>query len=104
MTVTVFNSSMLEFVAQQSNPLFGIGSNSSRVVGTTRHSWVDTPLGLMLRTRMLLGLMARGSTSTFDTSAIAGLTNPIIGKSYIVSSFGATRSTVCLGGVVRRGC
>jgi hypothetical protein len=49
---------------------------------------------------MLVGLMAPGSTSTFDTSAIAGVANPIIGKSYIVSLFGATRSTVCLGGVV----
>jgi hypothetical protein len=87
MTVTVFNSSMLEFVAQQSNPLFGTGSNSSRVVGTTRHTWFDSPSGLLLRTQMFMGLMAPGSTSKFDTSAIAALANPIIGKAYIVSLY-----------------
>jgi hypothetical protein len=96
MTVTVFNNSMLEFVAQQSHLLFGTGSNSSRVVGTTRHTWFDSPDGLMLRTQMLLGLMAPGSTSRFDTGAIAGLANPVIAKSYVVSIFGsATHITVC---------
>uniref|UniRef100_A0A383W4B0 Uncharacterized protein n=1 Tax=Tetradesmus obliquus TaxID=3088 RepID=A0A383W4B0_TETOB len=83
MTVTVFNSSMLEFVAQKSNPFFGDGP---RVVGNTRHTWSDSPAGLQLRTQMFLGLMAPGSNSVFDTSWIAALANPIIAKSYIGSA------------------
>jgi hypothetical protein len=82
MTVTVFNSTMLEFVATKSNPFFG---NGSRLVGNTRHTWSDSPDGLQLRTQMLLGLMAPGSTTVFDTGFIAGLANSIIAKSYIVS-------------------
>lgn len=89
MTVTIFNSSMLEFAAYKSNPFFG---NTSRVVGNTRHTWSDSPEGLQLRTQMWTGLMAPGSTTVFDTSFVAGLANPIIAKTYIVSVSSAGRS------------
>jgi hypothetical protein len=83
MTVTVFNSSMMEFVAQQSHPLFG--GNGTRVVATTRHTWADSPAGLQLRTQMLLGLMACGSRDKFDLSLLATPVNAVIKKVYLVS-------------------
>lgn len=83
MTVTVFNSSMMEFVAQQSHPLFG--GDGKRVVGTTRHTWSDSPAGLQLRTQMFLGLMARGARDKFDLSLLAAPVNAVIKQVYLVS-------------------
>lgn len=83
MTVTVFNSSMMEFVAQQSHPLF-VG-DGKRVVGTTRHTWSDSPAGLQLRTQMFLGLMARGARDKFDLSLLAAPVNAVIKQVYLVS-------------------
>ncbi|WIA40027.1 hypothetical protein OEZ86_013451 [Tetradesmus obliquus] len=84
MTVTVFNSSMMEFVAQQSHPLFG--GDGKRVVGTTRHTWSDSPAGLQLRTQMFLGLMARGARDKFDLSLLAAPVNAVIKQVYLDNS------------------
>jgi hypothetical protein len=87
MLVTVFNSSMMEFVTPFSHPLYKLvdGGNGTRIVATTRHTWSDSPDGLQLRTQMLLGLMARGSRDSFETNFLAKKANPKIQEAYLVS-------------------
>jgi hypothetical protein len=84
MIVNVFNSSMMEFSAHKTHPLFG--GNGTRVVATTRHTWSDSPEGLQLRTQMFLGLMARGARDKFDLSLLAAPVNAVIQQVYLVSA------------------
>ncbi|KAF6262423.1 hypothetical protein COO60DRAFT_626400 [Scenedesmus sp. NREL 46B-D3] len=83
MTVTRFDSGGIEFIAQEKNPFFG-GSNLRTIV-STRHTWVDSSSGLLLRTQQAVGLMEAGSDSAYDTSLIA----PVINKPYKAFMSGA---------------
>lgn len=76
MTITRFDQYGIEFIAQETNPLFG--GDNRRTVVWTRHTWTDSDQGLVLRTRQMLGLMEEGSNTEFDTSFMAPLTNMII--------------------------
>jgi hypothetical protein len=82
MTITRFDSSGIEFIAQETNPFF-VGSSNTRTIVNTRHTWQDTSSGLLLKTQQAVGLMEAGSDSVFDTSLIAPVTNLIIKEQYL---------------------
>jgi hypothetical protein len=81
MTITRFDSSGIEFIAQEKNPFFG-GSNVRTIVNT-RHTWTETSGGLLLKTQQAVGLMEAGSNMLYDTSFIAPVTNMIIKEQYL---------------------
>lgn len=82
MTITRFDNSGIEFIAQEKNPFFG-GSSNTRTIVNTRHTWTETSAGLMLKTQQAVGLMEEGSDSSFDASLIAPVTNLIIKEQYL---------------------
>jgi hypothetical protein len=81
MTITRFDSSGIEFIAQEKNPFFG--GDSSRTIVNTRHTWTESSSGLLLKTQQAVGLMEAGSDSVFDASLIAPVTNLIIKEQYL---------------------
>jgi hypothetical protein len=72
MRVSMFGSTGISFSRIEKNLLF------ERVVATTSHYWQNSAAGLLLKTEMRIGLMKSGSTTEFDTGALATTTNAVI--------------------------
>lgn len=68
-------------------------------MATCRHSWRDTPEGLVLRTQQWVGLMApHASTSTYDTSLMAPVTNMVIREKYLDGATNVPKGNITAAG------
>lgn len=70
-----------------------------RTVATCRHSWRDSPEGLILRTQQWVGLMApHASTGTYDASLMAPVTNLVIKEKYIDGATNLPKGNITAAG------
>eukprot|EP00775_Hariotina_reticulata_P002394 gene2394-2698_t len=97
MTITQFDQFSIEFVSRERNPFFG-GKDLTRTVATTRHSWMDSSQGLLLKTQQWLGFMKPDSTTDFDESVLAPIINKIIRDTYIDGAWNMPQNNITAAG------
>lgn len=83
MVVSRFDKGGIEFYTSRSSALL---PQSPRVVGSVRHTWRDSPAGLVMATHSYIGLMAPGSVTTFDTSTLAASANALVRQGYLAGA------------------
>jgi hypothetical protein len=73
-------------------------------VATTRHTWQDSPQGLLLRTQQWLGVMAPSVHTQYDASLMAQMANGVVQDKYLGGAKNVPAGNVTAAGYMAGEC